>query len=119
VKERIARWALDQEFIEARDMFGVTTFLYRGNFFAADDGGHLVLRLSEADEAEARKIPGSKPWNTGGPGTNVYTRILASQLPGDAALGEWLDKALAHAKTLEPKERLVTKQPKRPDWMDA
>lgn len=119
MRDRIARWAMEQEFVEAREMFGITTFLHKGNFFAADDAGHLVVRLAPEDEAEARKIAGSKPWNSGGPGTNVYTRILASQVPNDDALAEWLEKALAYVGTLEPKERLVTKTPKKPDWMEA
>ena len=32
------------------------------------------------------------------------------------SLGEWLDKALAHADTLEPRERLMTKRILKPDF---
>ena len=92
--------------------------LHLGNFLCADDGGDLVLRLSEPDEAAARKLDGASAWNSGGPGTNVYTRVPAKALPDDAALNGWLDKALEHSRTLEPKERLVVKEAKKPSWMD-
>lgn len=117
MKERIARWAADKKYLELREMFGVSTFLHLGNFLAADDGGQLVIRLSAGDEAEARRIRGARLWRSGGPGTAEYTLIPAEALVEDAALHSWLDKALEHVRTLEPKERLIDKDVIRPDFL--
>lgn len=117
MKDRIARWASGKKYLELREMFGVSTFLHLGNFLAAADGDDLVIRLSQADEAEARKLRGARLWRSGGPGTAEYTLIPAEALAEDAALSAWLDKALEHVSTLEPKERLIDKDVIRPDFL--
>jgi TfoX/Sxy family transcriptional regulator of competence genes len=117
MRDRILRWASDKEFLEMRHIFGVDNFLHLGNFLAANDGGELIVRLSEADEKEALKIPGSRPWRSGAVGTNVYTLIPASAVAQEAELNAWLDRALEHVKGLEPKERLVNKSVIRPDFL--
>ena len=117
MKDRIARWALDKPYIEVREMFGMTTFLHLGNFLAADDAGDLVIRLAASEESEARHLPGAKAWRAGAPGTATYTRIPAAALTDATALNQWLDRALTHSQTLEPKERLINKPVLRPDFL--
>ena len=118
MKERIARWAAEQAYLEHREMFGVSTFLHLGNFLAADDGGDLVIRLAGADETEARRLSGAGMWRAAGPGTAEYTKIPAAAIPDDESLHAWLDKALSHVQTLEPKERLINKAVLRPAFLD-
>jgi hypothetical protein len=117
LKDRIARWALEKPYIEVREMFGLTAFLYLGNFMVADDAGDLVIRLDAAAQSEARSLPGARRWRAGGPGTAEYTCIAADALADDAVLAQWLDRALAHAQGLQPKERLLNKQVLRPDFL--
>lgn len=117
MKDRIARWALDKPYIEVREMFSMTAFLHLGNFLAADDAGDLVIRLAASEQSEARQLPGAKPWRAGGPGTAEYTRLPAAALTDATVLHQWLDRALAHSKTLEPKERLINKPVLRPDFL--
>lgn len=119
MRDRILGWAAEKEYIELRHIFGVDNFLYLGNFLAADDGGDLVVRLGEAEEKEALRIPGSRPWRSGGPGTNVYVLVPGPAVTEDGELHRWLDHALEHASKLEPKERLVNKQVIRPAFLDA
>lgn len=118
MRERIARWASDKPFVEAREMFGLTTFLHLGNFLAADDGGDLVIRLDEDAQSEARRLPKARMWRSGAPGSAEYTLIPADALD-DEALSGWLDRALAHVETLEPKERLINKSVMKPDFLGA
>jgi hypothetical protein len=117
LKDRIARWLLDKPYIEVREMFGLTAFLYLGNFMVADDAGDLVIRLDAEAQSEARRMPGAKRWRAGGPGTAEYTCIPATALTDDAVLAQWLDRALAYSRSLEPKERLINKQVLRPDFL--
>jgi hypothetical protein len=116
VKDRIARWAAGKPFIEDRSVFDVRTFLHLGSFFAADDGGDLVLRLSPQDHEEALQMPGAKPWRAGPPGRPVYAKIPAAAVAEDAALHAWLERALAFVSKLPPKERLLSKGVHVPEW---
>ncbi len=118
MRERIAHWAAGEEFVEAREIFGTTTFLYLGNFMAADDGGDLVVRLSLEDEGEALRINGAARWRTGAFGTPEYTKLPAHAVTSDEQLHAWLEKALTYSKTLEPKDRLLTKKVIIPAWKE-
>jgi hypothetical protein len=119
MRDRILRWASGKEYLEMRHIFGVDNFFHLGNFVAANDVGDLVVRLGEADEKEALRIPGARPWRSGGPGTAVYTLIPPAAVAEDAELHAWLDRALTHVSGLEPKERLVNKAVLRPDFLGS
>ena len=116
MKNRIAVWAADKEYVEVRELFGVTCFLYLGNFMAADDGGHLVVRLSDSDRRDAMQGPRVKDWKTGGTGSPVHTLIPASNVNTDERLQVWLDKAFEYSKTLEAMDKLITQKVACPQW---
>ena len=118
MKDRIARWARDKEWVELRDVFDLPTFFYLGNFLAADDLGNLVVRLGPEGETEALAIPGAEPWRAGPPGSaRIYVRLSSESVSEDEVLHAWLDRAVAYVSTLPAKERLVTKKVAIPDFL--
>lgn len=116
MRDRIIRWAQDKPYVEARPAFNIESFLHLGNFFAAVDGDGVALRLSPADHDAALRLPGARPWRAGPPGRPTYAWLPAAALAAESDLTSWLDRALAHAGKLPPKERLVTKGVHMPEW---
>lgn len=91
--------------IELRKMFGYPSAFAGGQMFACVFGDRVMLRLSEADQAEMSRIAGAKPFEMG-PGRVMkeYLSVPPSVLHDEAAFDGWLRKSMAYARSLPPKK---------------
>ena len=103
--ERI-RAVLEVEEVSERKMFGGIAFMVGGHMVCGIVGDDLMLRLGDEGADAALDRPHVRPMDfTGRPmSTMVYVEPAGVR---SAALGRWIDEALAYARTLPPK------QPKR------
>ena len=90
--------------VAVRKMFGQPAAFANGNLFFGVFGDDVFVRLSEADQKSAEKIPGVRPFEPmEGRAMRGYwvlpTPVLASRSKADG----WVAKALAYALTLPPK----------------
>jgi TfoX/Sxy family transcriptional regulator of competence genes len=76
----------------------------------------MILRLSEGDRAELLRQPGAKTFEPmPGRPMREYVVVPPSVLGSEALLATWLERALAHARTLPPKQpKPKSPRPKKP-----
>jgi len=88
-----------------RKMFGQPAAFVDGKLFLGVFGDDVFVRLSPDDEADARKLPGARPFEPvrgrAMSGYVVLPKAIASN-PGAAA--PWVKKALLFARSLPKKE---------------
>ncbi|HEY4622004.1 MAG TPA: TfoX/Sxy family protein [Gaiellaceae bacterium] len=104
--ERVREVLLGEERVSARKMFGGIAFMVDGHMVCGIVGDDLMLRLGVAGADEALDRQHVRPMDfTGRPMTTmVYVEPAGTR---GAALRRWVDQAVAHARSLPPK------QPKR------
>jgi TfoX/Sxy family transcriptional regulator of competence genes len=99
--------------VQARKMFGYPCAFFNGNMFAGLYADELFLRLAAADREELLARPGAHVLEpmTGRP---MREYVVAPQemiaAAGGAGWRSWLDKALAYAASLPPKEAKPAKK---------
>ena len=102
--ERVRNAAAEYDLRE-RKMFGGLGFMARGNMAACVLGDGLLVRLppdecerAVAEEGAARfGMAGKKPMRG-------FVLVRDEQLADEAALGSWVERGVAHALTLPPKQ---------------
>lgn len=91
--------------VERRKMFGYPAAFLGGRLFAGLHQEDFILRLGEADRDELLALPGARPFEPmQGRVMRDYVVLPAALTADDQALGGWIERALAHAATLPPKE---------------
>lgn len=88
---------------EQRKMFGYPAVFVNGNMFAGLFRDSLVLRLGEADREAFLALPGASPFIPMGRRMKEWVVAPAAMTRSPARLSAWLDKALAHGRSLAPK----------------
>ena len=93
---------------DPRRMFGYPAAFENGNMFAGLFGDHLFVRLSDDDRAKLLAMPGAGPLTVmpNRPSKHSVT-LPPSMLEDEEAVKEWLQRSLAHARTLPPKVKKV------------
>ena len=87
-----------------RKMFGEVAGFVGGNLVTGLHAGRWFVRLPEAPRAEALALDGATLFAPmPGRPMKEYVVLPASVLDDDAALGSWLDRAVAYGRTLPPK----------------
>ena len=85
-------------------MFGGLAFLVNGNMSVAASGqGGILVRV---DPAAAQKLLGDTPaypMEMRGRSMDGWLRVDAKDVADDAALGEWVGRAVGYARSLPPK----------------
>jgi TfoX/Sxy family transcriptional regulator of competence genes len=105
--ELVARFdAAAPRFPEAqrRKMFGYPALFVGGNLVTGLFADTWMIRLAEPDLAELLTLPGATPFSPmAGRTMKGYATLPPDVVADDAALGGWLERAVAFGKTLPAK----------------
>lgn len=89
--------------ITEQRMFGGLAFLRHGLMLVAVTGRELLVRLGAEGAAEALQQENVRPMDLGGRVMAGFVLVDEPGTIGDADLGHWLQRSLAHVATLPPK----------------
>ncbi len=99
---------------ERREMFGYPAIFVHGNMFAGLVRTKMILRLREADKENFLKLPGAKPFIAmSGRAMKQWVVVPPAVMKAPAKLQTWLDRALAHGRSLPPKTKQSRRKPRR------
>jgi TfoX/Sxy family transcriptional regulator of competence genes len=99
---------------ELRRMFGCPCLFLEGNMFAGIHQEDLMVRLSADDRAALLAVPGARQFEPmPGRPMREYVCVPQAMLTEQAALEEWVARALEYAHTLPPKVK-KPRPPKKP-----
>ncbi len=93
----------DAEGVSERKMFGGLAFLQHGNMVCGVTGENLMLRLGPELADAALDQPHTRPMDFTGKQMKAMVYVEPPGLADDAALANWIERALAFAATLPPK----------------
>jgi TfoX/Sxy family transcriptional regulator of competence genes len=93
--------------VQTMKMFGGIAATVNGNMAAGLFGRSAIVRLSDADQKRALALEGAGPFDPMGNGRVMSQTIM---LPEDVmedprVLGDWLARAVDHARSLPPKAK--------------
>lgn len=91
--------------VEEKKMFGGLAFLLGGHMAVAASGqGGLLVRVPPEQTADLLSEPGTAPMEMGGRGPmDGWLRVTAEAVTDDESLARWVDRGLAHARSMPPK----------------
>ena len=91
--------------VEEKKMFGGLAFLLGGHMAVAASGqGGLMVRVEPSETNALLEEPGAAPFQMGGRGPmDGWLRVSADAVSDEGALGRWVDRGLAYARSLPPK----------------
>ena len=96
---------------EAKPMMGGIVFMVRGKMCVGTTKNRLMVRFDPLQHDEVLARPGAGPMDFTKRVMRGFVFVSSAALPDDAALGRWLDLALA----FNPQaKRSVRKKPKGP-----
>jgi hypothetical protein len=91
--------------LEQRKMFGYpAAFVAAGHMVTGLHGDEWVVRLGERDQDALREAGGADYEPMPGRPMKGFLSLPNDIVTDDESLGEWLDRAQAHALTLPPKK---------------
>lgn len=86
--------------VEERKMFGGYFFLVNDKMCACVRGDELMVRIDPKDYEAALTEPGTRPMIKRGRQIIGSVFIASSELANERTFQKWIDRALAHAKSL-------------------
>ncbi len=100
--------------IATLQMFGGIAAMVNGNLFGGLFGRSIIVRLTDADRAEALALDGTAPFDPMGNGraSKDTLQLAESVMEDPAELRDWLRRAFDHAATLPPKQKKTAAKPK-------
>ena len=105
--ELVARFAATAtRFPEAqpRKMFGYPALFVGGNLVTGLFADGWMIRLAAADLAELLALPGARPFEPmAGRAMKGYALLPPDVVADDAAIGGWIERAIAFVRTLPAK----------------
>lgn len=102
--ERIREQLAATAFIDERAMFGGLVFLVNGNMLAAVLGEELMVRVGPAAYEAALELPHARPMNFTSRPMRGLLMVAPPGFEADADLDAWLERGLAFAGALAPRE---------------
>lgn len=89
---------------ERRQMFGYPSLFVGGYHATGLYQATWVVRLGEADRSELLAVPGSRPFEPmPGRAMGGYVVLPSQIVADDEAVRRWVERAVAHARSLPPK----------------
>ena len=95
--------------VTEKELFGGIAFMLQGNMAVGVSGADLLVRLARAQHATAVVEPHARPFAMTGREMPGYILVAPPGTATDAALGTWIDRAVAHGATLPPKKKPAAK----------
>jgi TfoX/Sxy family transcriptional regulator of competence genes len=90
--------------VEKRQMFGYPCRFVNGNLFMGLHGNNMILRLSEKDRTDFAEL-GAKPFEPM-PGRIMKEYVIVPKdILKSHGLKVWIDRSLAYASNLPPKQK--------------
>jgi TfoX/Sxy family transcriptional regulator of competence genes len=90
--------------VERRSMFGYPSVFLNGNMLASIFQDRVMVRLSEADRADAVTRAGARPFEpTPGRGMKEYVDFPVAVIEDVGALRGWIERGSVYVKTLPRK----------------
>lgn len=97
---------------ERRQMFGYQALFVGGYHVTGLHQATWVVRLGEADRRELLAVPGSRPFEPiPGRAMGGYVVLPSQVVADDEAVRRWVERAIAHARSL-PRKVPKVKKPK-------
>lgn len=90
--------------VTAKRMFGGLTFMLNENMLCCASAKGLMVRVGAEAEADALVRPHATRCSGAGRPMVGFIMVAPPGIEDDAALGEWLDRALAYVERLPPKK---------------
>jgi TfoX/Sxy family transcriptional regulator of competence genes len=108
--ERFTSMTADLPIVERRQMFGYPCLFVGGNMVSGLHGTQWFVRLGDAERTELLALPGAGPFEVM-PGRPMagYADIPDAVIADDAAVRDWVGRAIAFGGTLPPKEKAPRK----------
>lgn len=101
--------------VERRKMFGYPAVFVNGNMFAGLVRDKLVLRLGSEDRQRFMQLAGASPFVAMGGREMKQWAVVPPHVVGTPELLQlWLERALAHGRTLPPKRPRAARPPQTP-----
>jgi TfoX/Sxy family transcriptional regulator of competence genes len=89
---------------QRRKMFGYPALFVGGNLVTGLFADSWMIRLGDADLADLLTVPGAGPFSPmAGRTMKGYATLPPDVVADDSALDGWLQRAIAHGKTLPAK----------------
>ncbi len=101
--QRIRAVIGDTPGIVEKKMFGGVGYLFHGNMACGVNGEKLIVRLPEADYAEALNQPHVHVFDMTGRPMKGWITVDAPGVANDQDLAAWVNRGLQFAQTLPPK----------------
>lgn len=99
VRDALAR----QTGIEEKRMFGGIAFLWHGNMLVGAWKESLIARIGPEEYESALQEPSIREFDITGRAMKGWVLVEPEAMEGDAALQEWIQRALKFVKTLPKK----------------
>jgi TfoX/Sxy family transcriptional regulator of competence genes len=92
--------------VAEKRMFGGLAFLVGGHMAVAASGqGGLLVRVDPAETAQLLAEPGAEEFEMSGRGPMAgWLRVHSEALDDDAVLRTWVDRGVAYAASLPPRD---------------
>jgi TfoX/Sxy family transcriptional regulator of competence genes len=101
--ERIRTLLAERDDVTERKMFGGIAFMAHGNMCCGVSGEDLMVRLGEDAADAALDEPGARPMDFTGRPMKGYAFVGPAGTTTDAALRDWVQRALAFVDGLPAK----------------
>ena len=93
----------DDPGVAEKRMFGGLAFLLNGNMACGVRGDDLIVRLAADASQGALAEPGARPFDITGQPMRGWLMVGVEGHAEDDDLRRWVDRGMAHARTLPPK----------------
>jgi hypothetical protein len=102
--QRIREMVSDEPGVVEKKMFGGLAFLVGGNMSVAASGqGGLLIRCAPEDTDALLDEPGAEHFVMRGRAMDGWLRVRGDEVDSDQALKQWVDRAVAYARSLPAK----------------
>lgn len=101
--DRIRDLLVDVGGVSERKMFGGLAFMVNGNMLCGPQGDDLLVRVGADRYEEALAQEGAGEMRFTGKPMRGFVTVQGEALGEDAALREWLERAMTFVRTLPPK----------------
>ena len=100
---RVLEAVASRSAVTEKEMFGGLGLLVEGNMCCGVIDDSLVARVGPAAYEDALEVPHARPFDFTGRAMRGWVYVDPPGLSSDAALAEWVDRALSFVETLPPK----------------
>lgn len=102
---RIRGLVADEDGLGEMEMFGGLAFLIDGNMAIGVSGqGGLMVRVDPDKTDELLRTTEAQPFEMRGKPMRGWLRVAAADVEGDGPLSGWVERGVAFARSLPPKQ---------------